>query len=205
MKLQQNDTHILAAACDGITTQFTFADGDVVRIRGDRSMLIPRGTPPQVPAIVDAPYDGDAPEPDCQPEVLVWPAPVPAHLAYLYPPAGWRHLTPGEAILATDRRICGTPVSASAVGCLAEWGDCDQFVRQRGDEVVPQTPSKASQPCLRCGDPLETPEARQTGICAQCWGPDDADEADEPCPVCGCMTQPSQLLRCPTCTTPFEA
>jgi hypothetical protein len=30
--------------------------------------------------------------------------------------------------------------------------------------------------CIRCGEELDSPEGLQTGICADCWITDDADD-----------------------------
>lgn len=42
---------------------------------------------------------------------------------------GWRCLEPGDIIRSTDRRVCGSPVSPTAVGVTVDWSDHDQFIR----------------------------------------------------------------------------
>lgn len=42
--------------------------------------------------------------------------------------------------------------------------------------LTPQTVSEEVDTCMRCSEPLHSNEDIVTGICAECWTPDDNDE-----------------------------
>ena len=56
--------------------------------------------------------------------------------------------------------------------------DIREFIA-RGFAAQKAVDAILAEPCIRCGAPLESEIAIQTGICADCWTPEDEEETDD--------------------------